>query len=1094
MNTVKFKGGARFAAMAGLGLSLAFGVAPATAMATDDAVPPVVSQAEEQPTYQPDNKRLTINSDAQLQYALEHQDEYAGATDWQFGPGEFNWPARTDIAGNLQLNAPVSLYGDGSGTTVIKGHVWYSANDNDAEIKVSNIKFVSRTGDEEVALQWSNSAALTNSSILVEDCTFEGWKYGVQLCNGSGNALTIDNTFFDHNFCAVSVNSDGENRLVMNNSWTYASSYAVQDFDLGDQSALENYYYKNGEDYSNKLNAVDASDVKVPDTTEAALDGENGLVFGTLEKLVESIEKSEDGNGTTVYLNRDVALDKGENIDIAAGAMITIVGNGHTIKFHGSNGGEVFNENTSMEGLKPGTWLQVTDLTFENVDSDQGGYAVIVGRDSFGTQLFFNNCTYKNLFCALYSQGFTKNPSVMDEELSLNLNDSNFVDTKYAYSMDTSTEGSIVPDAVNMPAVHIPDGNRVPDEGVQEVLYQAAVTSNGVTKAYKTLTEAIDAANEGDVITLASGKIDLDEDNGITLKKKVTIQGAADGTSVVCGTGTANYSDGLFNFEAGSEGSTLSNFGIEYNATGAQRAAVYFGYGFTGGSADNMTTIQGVTFKGASSLENIGTEQAIAISSTYTTGGFVKITGCTIENFAYGMYFNGIHDLTIEGNTINGTKYNAINIAGDNSGCPCTDIEIENNTLSSISAADYPDDTYSSGINIGANASDISIAGNSISMLNDKKPLNFVESESAQTCMVTYQVDGADYAVMIGAIDDGKVSFDAPEDPSKSGYTFTGWDYGTANVSVANGVVTITMPTDGTAADSFIFKGMFKKNSTVTPPSKPSYKVDIADAEGGEVKVTPASAKKGDTVTIAATPDEGMKVVGVTVKDADGKEIEVEAGEKDGTWTFEMPGSAVTVEVAFADAWENPFSDVSESDWFYASVREANRLGLMKGFEGTDLFGPLSGAFREQAATVMWNWLGEGEKDAPAAPFADVLQGEWYAPYVNWANEAGVMTGYEGAGTFGVGDPLTREQFASMVARAAGADLDAADASALEGFGDADGVSGWAETAMAWAVENGVISGVELDDGSRALQATRSINRAEMAAMIVNAVQAGVVK
>ncbi|MBM6779924.1 S-layer homology domain-containing protein, partial [Collinsella tanakaei] len=108
------------------------------------------------------------------------------------------------------------------------------------------------------------------------------------------------------------------------------------------------------------------------------------------------------------------------------------------------------------------------------------------------------------------------------------------------------------------------------------------------------------------------------------------------------------------------------------------------------------------------------------------------------------------------------------------------------------------------------------------------------------------------------------------------------------------------------------------------------------------------------------------------------------------------------------------------------------------------------------------------DMDAPAAPFADVLQGEWYAPYVNWANEAGVMTGYEGAGAFGVGDPLTREQFASMVARAAGADLDAADASALEGFGDADGVSGWAETAMAWAVENGVISGVELDDGSRA--------------------------
>ncbi|MBM6779299.1 hypothetical protein H6A16_07325, partial [Collinsella tanakaei] len=82
------------------------------------------------------------------------------------------------------------------------------------------------------------------------------------------------------------------------------------------------------------------------------------------------------------------------------------------------------------------------------------------------------------------------------------------------------------------------------------------------------------------------------------------------------------------------------------------------------------------------------------------------------------------------------------------------------------------------------------------------------------------------------------------------------------------------------------------------------YKVSVADAEGGTVKVAPTSAKKGDTVTITATPDEGMKVAGVAVKDADGKEVEVEAGEKDGTWTFEMPGSAVTVEVAFADAWE----------------------------------------------------------------------------------------------------------------------------------------------------------------------------------------------
>ncbi len=353
------------------------------------------------------------------------------------------------------------------------------------------------------------------------------------------------------------------------------------------------------------------------------------------------------------------------------------------------------------------------------------------------------------------------------------------------------------------------------------------------------------------------------------------------------------------------------------------------------------------------------------------------------------------------------------------------------------------------------------------------------EAVDEVTVTFDYGYDGGKATLVVAKGD--KVKLPAP---IRAGYTFRGWADGTGAVHGAG--------TEYQVSDGVTLTAQWTKN--YVPPVQTGHKVTVADAEGGEVKVTPASAKKGDEVTITATPDEGMKVAGVTVKGADGKEVEVEAGEKDGTWTFEMPGSAVTVEVAFADAWENPFSDVSESDWFYASVREANKLGLMKGYEGTDLFGPLSGAFREQAATVMWNWLGDGDMDAPAAPFADVLQGEWYAPYVNWANEAGVMTGYEGAGTFGVGDSLTREQFASMVARAAGADLDAADASALEGFGDADGVSGWAETAMAWAVENGVISGVELDDGSRALQATRSINRAEMAAMIVNAVQAGVVK
>ncbi|MBM6905492.1 S-layer homology domain-containing protein [Collinsella tanakaei] len=101
------------------------------------------------------------------------------------------------------------------------------------------------------------------------------------------------------------------------------------------------------------------------------------------------------------------------------------------------------------------------------------------------------------------------------------------------------------------------------------------------------------------------------------------------------------------------------------------------------------------------------------------------------------------------------------------------------------------------------------------------------------------------------------------------------------------------------------------------------------------------------------------------------------------------------------------------------------------------------------------------------------------------------MNGYEGSDKFGVGDPLTREQFACIIANAAGADLSEQDTSVLDGYVDGDGVSDWARPAVAWAVETGVINGVEGEDGTRTLDAVRDITRAEMAAMMLNAVDAG---
>lgn len=315
--------------------------------------------------------------------------------------------------------------------------------------------------------------------------------------------------------------------------------------------------------------------------------------------------------------------------------------------------------------------------------------------------------------------------------------------------------------------------------------------------------------------------------------------------------------------------------------------------------------------------------------------------------------------------------------------------------------------------------------------------------------------------------------------PTRDGYTFQGW-YDASGARVGAPYIVI--------ADASL-TAQWSANPTPVPTPE-QFDVAVADVQNGAVELSAKTAKEGQKVTVTVTPDLGWELAQLTVADEDGDALEL-TENADGTYSFTMPAGDVTVHASFADAWENPFTDLSEDHWGYGAVRTANLLGLMKGIGGTTLFAPDDGLLREQAATVMWNLMGAGDVSRPEAPQADVDQSQWYAPYVNWAVDSKVMDGYS-EDDFGVGDSLTREQFAAVVAKAVGADVDSADQAALGAFPDADGVSGWARATMAWAVEAGVLNGVGTEDGSRELQATRELTRAEMATMMVNAIEVGV--
>lgn len=325
-----------------------------------------------------------------------------------------------------------------------------------------------------------------------------------------------------------------------------------------------------------------------------------------------------------------------------------------------------------------------------------------------------------------------------------------------------------------------------------------------------------------------------------------------------------------------------------------------------------------------------------------------------------------------------------------------------------------------------------------------------------------------------------------------------------SNAGAGTGYAVVTAAEDGN------FTGSVKLPFTIaastpgpTPgggsstPSEPTYTPEVPETDRGEVSVTPARPHEGDTVTITPEPDEGNEVRSVTVTDEDGNVIEVTMGE-DGTWSFEQPEGEVTIEVVFGcDGGDlctsHAFPDVDHDMWYHDAIDWAVDAGAFHGYDNGS-FGPDDTLAREQAAAVLWNLFGEGDASAPGASMSDVAQGQWYSAAVNWAVANGVMNGYDGTGTFGVGDALTREQFTGMVANACGADLTSVDLSVLEAYGDFEGVSGWAKRAMAWAIEAGVINGVDLPDGTRELQAGRNISRAEMAAMMKNAIDAGVLE
>lgn len=175
------------------------------------------------------------------------------------------------------------------------------------------------------------------------------------------------------------------------------------------------------------------------------------------------------------------------------------------------------------------------------------------------------------------------------------------------------------------------------------------------------------------------------------------------------------------------------------------------------------------------------------------------------------------------------------------------------------------------------------------------------------------------------------------------------------------------------------------------------------------------------------------------------------------------------------------FKDAKENDWFYEAVSYAVENGLMSGMS-EDIFAPNTPLTREMLAVVLYNVEGQPES-TEANTFTDVKGDMWYTDAILWANANGIVAGYDN-GAYGVGDLITREQFATILYRYAqfkGYDTTQGGMAVRE-FSDYESISDYARTAIAWAVNAGIMGG--MDDGT--LMPQGKATRAEAATMLMN--------
>lgn len=263
---------------------------------------------------------------------------------------------------------------------------------------------------------------------------------------------------------------------------------------------------------------------------------------------------------------------------------------------------------------------------------------------------------------------------------------------------------------------------------------------------------------------------------------------------------------------------------------------------------------------------------------------------------------------------------------------------------------------------------------------------------------------------------------------TRSGFSFNGWTAsGVILATPSSNTTTFTMPANAvTVTANWSYNGGGSSSDggyTAYPVSQPSGSGATGGTQtGGSVTLSSDKAKAGDTVTATPKPEKGYELTDLNVKNASGSLIET-VKNADGTFSFKMPNSAVTVNTSFSKI--QYYHDVSGSAYFADAAWYLRKENIMKG-TGETTFSGGEKLSRQQS------WMILSRVDGQAPPSMAAAKA--------WAVSANVSDGSNAGGI------VSRQQLAVMLYRAAGSP--AVTENKLKDFSDGSAVAAYAKDAM----------------------------------------------